>query len=101
MIYHTTFHLDDAIWDEGLHHLKQHYIPGATQSGLLRRPAMQRVLQEEEAGVSICIQFHVSDRDVLHRWMQCEGAELQRELTVKFGAKIAGFSTLPEEMELE
>jgi hypothetical protein len=101
MIYHTTFHLDDDIRDEALRYLKLRYIPGAVQSGLLRRPAMQRVLQEEEAGVSICVQFHVGDRDVLHRWMQREGAELQRGLSATFGTKIAGFSTLLEEMELE
>ncbi|MDR3193705.1 MAG: DUF4286 family protein [Tannerella sp.] len=105
MIYHTTFHLDNDIWDDGLLYLKQQYIPRAIQGGLLDRPVMQRVLQdlqEDEAGggVSLCIQFRVEDRETLHRWMQREGAGLQRELSATFGAKIAGFSTLLEEMEL-
>jgi hypothetical protein len=76
MIYHTTFHLDDAVRDDALRYLKRRCIPNAIQSGLPDRPA-------------------------LHRRMQCEGAELQRDLTATFGAKIAGCSTLLEEMELE
>jgi hypothetical protein len=100
IIYHTTFHVDEDVVAESIAFLKQIYIPKATQSGLLHSPALHRVLQEDEEGASISVQFRVEDQKTLHRWMQHEGVGIQRELVARFGNKVAGFSTLLDEIKL-
>jgi len=106
IIYHTTFHVDRDVWTEGLNYLKQRYIPDATRSGLLSRPVLQQVLQDglqddEADGGSLCVQFRVKDQETLRAWMLSDGIEIQRELTTRFGAGIAGFSTLLDEISLD
>ncbi|MDR0395053.1 MAG: DUF4286 family protein [Tannerella sp.] len=102
IIYHTTFHLSDEIYPEGLNYLKAAYIPAATRSGVLHSPKMQRVLNEENegGGVSLSVQFLVADTKLLEDWMNKEGSRLQQAMMEKFQDQIAGFSTLLEEIEL-
>jgi hypothetical protein len=60
MNYHTTFHSDSAVWDEGLHDLKPHCIPVTAQSSLFRRrPARPRVLRKE-AAATYCLAGHAA-----------------------------------------
>jgi hypothetical protein len=102
IIYHTTFHLSDEIYPEGLNYLKATYIPAVTRSGRLHSPKMQRVLNEEggSGGVSLSVRFSVENMVILEEWMRKEGVRLQQEMAEKFRDQIAGFSTLLEVMEL-
>lgn len=102
IIYHTTFHLSHDAYLRGVDYLKTTYIPNAVRSGKLHTPRMMRVLNEDSDvnGVSLSIQFHVEDTDILDEWISKEGVTLQKALTEKFNDEIAGFSTLLEEVEL-
>jgi len=100
IVYNTTFHVEDDILTESIEFLKSEYIPCAIRNGLLVNPLLQRVMQNVEAGTSLCVQFRVKDEKTLHDWIREEGAELQRKLVVRFGNKMAGFSTLLEEIDL-
>lgn len=102
IVYNTTFHIERDILDESLEYLKKNYMPQAMSSGFLHQPCLRRVLQTEpEEGVSFSIQFHVKNVDTLNFWLQGEGNTLHKDLIARFGHKIAGFSTLLEEIDWE
>lgn len=102
IVYNTTFHIEKDILDESLDYLKKQYIPKAVESGFLQRPCLRRVMQAEEGeGFSFSVQFHVKNVDTLNFWLQNEGNNLHRALVARFGHKIAGFSTLLEEIDWE
>lgn len=102
IIYNTTFHVEDAVLEECLQYLKKRYIPQAAASGFLHNPCMRKVLHtRQEEGSSFSVQFHVKNIDTLNYWMEKEGAALHKDLTTRFGAKVAGFSTLLEEIDWE
>lgn len=102
IVYNTTFHIENGTQDEALEYLKKSYISKAIASGFLLQPCLRRVMQaESEEGVSFCVQFHVKNMDTLNYWLQNEGAALHKDLVNRFGHKIAGFSTLLEDIDWE
>ncbi|MBC8600392.1 DUF4286 family protein [Parabacteroides acidifaciens] len=102
IVYNTTFHIEKDIQEEGLDYLKKQYMPKAIASGFLQHPCLRRVMHTEaEEGVSFSVQFHVKNVDTLNFWLQNEGGRLHKELVARFGHKIAGFSTLLEEIDWE
>ena len=102
IIYNTTFHIENEVHKECLKYLKKEYIPKAVSSGFMLNPCLRRVLQNEgNEGESYAIQFHVKNRDTLNFWLKQEGIALQQALVARFGSKIAGFTTLLEEIKWE
>ncbi|RHJ91101.1 DUF4286 family protein [Parabacteroides bouchesdurhonensis] len=102
IIYNTTFHIEKDVHDEGLDYLKKHYIPQVIASGFLQSPGLRRVMQtEEDEGYSYSVQFCVKNVETLDYWLQTEGTAIHKELVARFGHKIAGFSTLLEEINWE
>lgn len=100
IVYNTTFHIDNGVLDEGIIFLKEVYLPRASASGFLQNPLLRRVLHDsEDEGVNLSVQFHVKNIDTLNFWLENEGKILHQELVAKFGRKIAGFSTLLEEID--
>jgi len=102
IIYNTTFHLDNEVEKEGVAYLKEVYLPEAVVSGLLQKPLFRRIIQEKVGeGVNYSVQFQVKDIDTLNCWLESEGRVLQQKLVMQFGHKIAGFTTLLEEIDWE
>lgn len=102
IVYNTTFHVENDIREEFLLHLKEKYMPAAISGGFLHRPCLRRVIQAQAIeGESYSVQFHVKNRDTLDFWLQREGAALHQELIRIFGSKIAGFTTLLDEIDWE
>ena len=86
IIYNTTFHIHKDIVDECLEYLKNSY---------------RRILDSRnEEGESFSVQFHTRDIDSLNEWVRKEGGALQQDLIGRYKEKIAGFSTLLEDIEL-
>lgn len=101
VVYNTTFHIHKDIVDECLEYLKNSYIPKASESGILYSPYLRRVLDSRnEEGESFSVQFHTRDIDSLNEWVRKEGGALQQDLIGRYKEKIAGFSTLLEDIEL-
>lgn len=102
IVYNTTFHIEKDAHQECLEYLKKNYIPKAIVSGFLQTPALRRVMQTaEDEGFSYSVQFLVKNVDTLNYWLQNEGAAMQQELVDRFGHKIAGFTTLLEDIDWE
>lgn len=100
IVYNTTFHIDNGVLDEGLAFLVDVYLPRASASGFLQNPLLRKVLHNStDEGISFSVQFHVKNIDTLNFWLENEGKLLHQELVTKFGPKIAGFSTLLEEID--
>lgn len=100
IVYNTTFHIDNGVLEEGLTFLKEVYLPRAIESGFLLNPLLRRVLNTaEDEGMSFSVQFHVKNADTLNFWLENHGNILHQELVDRFGQKIAGFTTLLEEIE--
>ena len=101
IVYNTTFHIHKDIVDECLEYLKNSYIPKASESGILYSPYLRRILDSRnEEGESFSVQFHTRDIDSLNEWVRKEGGALQQDLIGRYKEKIAGFSTLLEDIEL-
>jgi hypothetical protein len=100
IIYHTTFHISHDSYIEGLEFLKKTFIPAAVKSGIIHSPRIQKVLDDNEDGVSVSIQFKVADRDTLEGWFHKEGGRLHDDITNKYNDNILFFSTLLEEIDL-
>ena len=97
--YFHSAHKD--IVDECLEYLKNSYIPKASESGILYSPYLRRILDSRnEEGESFSVQFHTRDIDSLNEWVRMEGGALQQDLIGRYKEKIAGFSTLLEDIEL-
>ena len=102
IVYNTTFHIDKDILDEALPYLTKIFIPEAIAGGFLHRPYLRKILQtNEEAGESYAVQFHVKNIDTLNYWLEKEGNMIRQALTGRFGNKVAGFTTLLEEIDWE
>ena len=72
------------------------------KNSISRKLCLRRVLQAEKGeDISLSVQFHVKNIDTLNFWLQNEGNNLHRALVARFGHKIAGFSTLLEEIDWE
>ncbi len=106
IVYNTTFHIHKDIVEEGLEYLKKSYIPKASEGGILLSPSfdgtyLRRILDSRnEEGESFSVQFHTRDIDSLNEWVRKEGGALQQDLIGRYKEKIAGFSTLLEDIEL-
>lgn len=101
IVYNTTFHIHKEVLADCLGYLRTQYIPRAVEGGMLSNPYLRRVLSSEnEEGESYCVQFHVEDVETLNDWSQKVGRSLQSDLVNRFREKVAGFSTLLEEIEL-
>lgn len=101
LIFNTTFHVDNSIFEKYLAFIKETYIPLATKSGLLQAPTLSRVhASHGETGVSLALQFKAESIEILNGWADQTGEDLQKEIVKQFGDKVAGFPTLLEEIEL-
>ncbi|MDH6306097.1 hypothetical protein M2459_002759 [Parabacteroides sp. PF5-5] len=101
IVYNTTFHIDSAILEESVAYLKNIYIPEAVASGFLQQPCLRRIMHTPEGeGESYSVQFHVKNMDTLEYWLEKEGHGMHQKLTSRFGNKIAGFTTLLEELDI-
>lgn len=102
IIYNITFHVDKDIRAESIQYLKEKFLPSASASGFLQQGCLRRVLHTpEEEGCSYAVQFHVKNMDTLQYWLDTEGNQIHAELVNRFGSKIAGFTTLLEEIDWE
>lgn len=97
----TTFHVEDKINLVFIDYMKSTYIAEAITDKLLTNARMCKVhSQEIPEGHSYSVQFSFDNLDDLENWDKTKGKKLNEELVKKFQDKIAGFSTLLEEIEL-
>lgn len=101
IILNTTFHIDDAVHDAALDYLKSVYIPEAIKSGRVSQPRLRKIWTDsQDEGCSYSVQFSVSDIEALEIWDSETGKRLNASLVEKFAYRMAGFSTLLEEIDL-
>ena len=97
----TTFHVEDIIDNEFLAYIKNTYIRQAVADKLLIIARLCRIhSQEIEGGQSYSVQFTFNNLEDLENWDKTNGKKLNEELVLQFKDKIAGFSTLLEEIKL-
>lgn len=97
LVFNTTYTMpnEDArnfvIWAH------QAYIPKATESQMLQKGRLLRVLShKDEETECFSLQFEVETTAVLHKWYQETGRTLNDELLTLFDKRITGFSTILE-----
>lgn len=101
LIYNTTYHCEQACFDEFVEWLRKEFIPAAVADGNITSPRMARILGHEELeGVSVSLQFLTASFDTLSAWYDGCGSELVSALEQKFAQRVAGFSTIMEEMDV-
>lgn len=97
IVFNTTYTMpnEDArnfvIW------VHQAYIPKATESQMLKKARLLRVLSHKD-GETECfsLQFEVESTAILHKWYQQTGSQLSEELLTLFDKRITGFATILE-----
>ncbi len=101
IVYNTTFHAHNDAVEQFLQWLREEYVPKAVGDGRLTEPRLTLVLNAEESdGKNYSLQFRATDMDTLRNWYEEVGDDLVEVMTTKFGQKVAGFSTLLEEVDL-
>ncbi len=102
IIYNITFHTDKEVADECLAYLRTIFIPDAIAGGFLRQACLRKVMQTRpEEGDSYAVQFHVKNVETLEHWLDREGKAIHDRLVQRFGNRVAGFTTLLEEIDWE
>ena len=97
----TTFHVDEEIKHDFIDYMKSTYIAEAVTDNKLVNAKLSRIhAQHVEGGISYSVQFAFNCLDDLDNWDKSKGLKLNEELIKKFQDKVAGFSTLLEEIEL-
>lgn len=101
-IYNSTFHCDITCHIEFVNWIRQEYIPRALTHKGLTEPRLARIFGEDDlSGRNISIQFKTPDLETLSDWYNKCGVDILRDLEKKFGNKVAGFSTIMEELDIE
>ena len=97
----TTFHVDEEIKHDFIDYMRSIYIAEAISDKNLCNAKLLRIhAQHVEKGISYSVQFSFNSLDHLDNWDKSKGLKLNEELIKKFQDKVAGFSTLLEEIEL-
>ncbi len=98
----TTFHVEDEINHDFTTYIKNTYIAEAMTDKLLTNARLCRIHSQElpEGGQSYSVQFSFCNLEDLENWDKTIGKKLNEKLILHFKDKIAGFSTLLEEIEL-
>lgn len=97
----TTFHVDEDIQHDFIDYMKNRYIAEAVTDKKLAKVRLCKIhAQRVERGISYSVQFTFNSLDDLDNWDKKKGIKLNKELVKKFEDKVAGFSTLLEEMEI-
>ena len=102
LIYNTTFHCETSCSKEFIMWMRQQYVPHAMKYKGLSDPRFARILSSEnDEGESYSIQFRTPDLETLSDWYNNCGVDVHKSLEAKFGNKVAGFSTILFEIDLE
>ena len=97
----TTFHVEDEIDIDFLAYIKHTYISDALSDDLVRSARLCKIHSHKiEEGHSYSVQFSFKNLDELEMWDKTQGKEHNEKLLLEFDNKIAGFSTLLEEIRL-
>lgn len=97
----TTFHVDEEIKQDFMDYMRSKYIAGAVIDKKLISARLFRIhAQKVEGGISYSVQFAFDNLNDLDNWDKNKGLKLNKDLVDKFQDKVAGFSTLLEEIEL-
>ncbi len=102
LIYNTTYHCEKDCYEEFVTWLRTQYIPIALQHKGVSEPRIARIFgQAENEGVSLSVQFLTPDLQTLQSWYEKCGADLVATLEKKFTQRVAGFSTIMEQIALQ
>lgn len=97
----TTFHVDEEIKHDFIDYMRSIYIAEAiTDKKLINARLLRIHAQKVEEGISYSVQFAFDNLDDLDNWDKNKGLKLNKGLVERFQDKVAGFSTLLEEIEL-
>ena len=99
LIFNTTYSMpvSDArnfvIW------VQETMLPAIEQDGVLDEPRLLRVLSHHDKQTEcFSLQLSVPNSAILHKWLLRQGQQLAEEMKRVFDDRIAGFSTLMEEL---
>ncbi len=97
----TTFHVDEEVKHDFIDYMRNIYIEEAVTDKKLINARLYRIhAQKVEGGISYSVQFSFNNLDDLDNWDKNKGLKLNEALIKKFEHKVAGFSTLLEEIKL-
>lgn len=100
IVCNTTYHVDCDISGEFLDWMREYYVPQAVARGMVREPRLMRLMGHNEGGACFALQLQASTLGELQRWNQVVGKGLHKQLTERFGDKVAGFTTFMENIDL-
>lgn len=101
IILNTTFHVDDDIHINFLSYMKNTYINKALKDQLVLNARLCKIHSHKvEEGHSYSVQFNFQSLEDLEEWDKTNGRHHNTLLLDHFKNKVAGFSTLLEEIEL-
>lgn len=96
IIYNVTVNIDHAVHDEWVAWMKEVHIPDVMATGLFLESRMQRVLAEDEGGITYAIQYTAADMAHYERYRDEHAPRLQADAHRQYGGRFVAFRTLLE-----
>lgn len=99
LVYNTTYTMPETDARNFVIWIHQVYIQRANESGMLSAPRLLRILSHKDPDTEcFSLQFNVESTAILHQWYVKYGQQLNDEMLKVFDQRIAGFSTMMEEI---
>lgn len=102
LLHNTTFMMDEQTVAEFIAFMREVYFPELERSQIARDIKLHRIHALDDSGdaVSLTLHFRVDNHEQLLSLLSEVAVDANNALTRQFGPRVAGFSTIMEEITL-
>jgi hypothetical protein len=93
-IYNVTVNVEKQVLDEWLEWMKTEHIPEVLATGMFTGCLLNKVLVDEEQGVTYALQYTANDMQSLKLYQEMYAPSLKLKTQNKFGDKCLSFRTI-------
>jgi len=96
IVYNVTIQVEKDTSEEWLEWMKAEHIPDVMATGMFLSYQINRVIKEDEGGITYAVQYICQDMKTLHQYQIKHAQKLQAEHTNRYQGKFVAFRTLME-----
>lgn len=96
ILFNVTIQVETQVTEEWLQWMKNKHIPDVMATGMFESYQINRVIKDEEGGITYAVQYVCQDMKTLHQYQIKYAQKLQAEHTQRYQGKFVAFRTLME-----
>lgn len=93
-IYNVTVNIEKQILEDWLEWMKNIHIPEVLATGMFKSCLLNKVLIDEEQGITYAVQYTAKDMQSLRLYQEMYAPGLKQQTLKKFGDKCVAFRTI-------